>query len=62
MNSQKGGSDNSKKERVTLKREKKFSRGMLVLYMSELVVRMVLKKTKVITININFCTLFYIDL
>ena len=62
MNSQKGGSENSKKERVMLKGEKKFSRGMMVLYMSKLVARTVLKKTKVITINITFCTLFHIDL
>ena len=61
MNFQNEGSDNFKKERVTLKGENKFSTGMLVLYMSELVVRTVLKKAKVITINITFCTLFYID-
>ena len=34
LNSQKGGSGNCKKEGVMLKGEKKFSRGMLVLYMS----------------------------
>ena len=45
-----------------LKEEKTFSGGMLVLYMSQLIVGKVLKKTRFITINVIFCTLFYIDL